>query len=83
MQKTLYNYYDKRKKLIDLYDLIDSSDSVYLKRKVEDYQNQIDEAIKDINKAFVGNQIYLAEKEKLEQEKHYLLNIYAQLNYNS
>ena len=35
-----------------------------------------------INK-FVGNQIYLTEKSNLEQEKHYLLEIYAQLNYNS
>lgn len=83
MQKTLYNYYDKRKNLIDLYDLIDSSDSIYLKRKVSDYQYQVDEAIKDINRAFVGNQIYLTEKSNLEQEKHYLLEIYAQLNYNS
>lgn len=83
MQKTLYNYYDKRKNLIDLYDLIDSSDSTYLKRKVSDYQDQVDEAIKDINRAFVGNQIYLTEKSNLEQEKHYLLEIYAQLNYNS
>ena len=83
MQKTLYNYYDKRKKLIDLYDLIDLSDSTYLKRKVSVYQNEIDEAIKNINRSFVGNQIYLEEKIKLEQEKHYLLDIYAQLNYNS
>lgn len=83
MQKTLYNYYDKRKNLIDLYDLINSSDSTYLKRKVSDYQDQVDEAIKDINRAFVGNQIYLTEKSNLEQEKHYLLEIYAQLNYNS
>lgn len=83
MQKTLYNYYDKRKNLIDLYDLIDSSESIYLKRKVSDYQYQVDEAIKDINRAFVGNQIYLTEKSNLEQEKHYLLEIYAQLNYNS
>lgn len=83
MQKTLYNYYDKRKNLIDLYDLIDSSDSTYLKRKVSDYQDQVNEAIKDINRAFVGNQIYLTEKSNLEQEKHYLLEIYAQLNYNS
>ena len=83
MQKTLYNYYDKRKNLIDLYDLIDSSDSTYLKRKVSDYQDQVNEAIKNINRAFVGNQIYLTEKSNLEQEKHYLLEIYAQLNYNS
>lgn len=83
MQKTLYNYYDKRKNLIDLYDLIDSSDSTYLKRKVSDYQDQVNEAIKDINRAFVGNQIYLTKKSNLEQEKHYLLEIYAQLNYNS
>ena len=83
MQKTLYNYYDKRKNLIDLYDLIGFSDSVYLKRKVSCYQNQVDEAIKDINRTFIGNQVYLTEKEKLEQEKYYLLNIYAQLNYNS
>ena len=83
MQKTLYNYYEKRKNLIDLYDLIDSSDSMYLKRKVTDYQKQVNDSIKEINKSFIGNQIYLQEKEKLEQEKHYLLNIYAQLNYNS
>ena len=30
-----------------------------------------------------GNGRIITEKEKLEQEKYYLLNIYAQLNYNS
>lgn len=83
MKKTLYNYYYKRKDLQDLYDLIDSSDSTFLKRKVADFQTDVTDSIKDINRSFAGNQVYLAEKCNLEREKNYILNIYAQLNYNS
>ena len=82
MQKTLYNYYVKRKDLIDFYDLINVSESIYLKRKLCTYRDEVNESIKEVNRAFIGNQIYLEEKQKLEEEKYYLLNIYANLNYN-
>ena len=82
MQKTLYNYYVKRKDLIDFYDLINASESIYLKRKLCTYRDEVNESIKEVNRAFIGNQIYLEEKQKLEEEKYYLLNIYANLNYN-
>ena len=82
MQKTLYNYYIKRKDLIDFYDLINASESIYLKRKLCIYRDEVNESIKEVNRAFIGNQIYLEEKQKLEEEKYYLLNIYANLNYN-
>jgi hypothetical protein len=84
MKKTLYNYYSKRQEVIDLYDLFsDNKDSVFVGRRVQSYAEQVDNAIVNINRAFVGNQYFLSEMVKLEREKHFLMNIYATFNYNS
>ena len=84
MKKTLYNYYSKRQEVIDLYDLFSSNkDSVFVGKRVQSYAAQVDNAIVNINRAFVGNQYFLSEMVKLEREKHFLMNIYATFNYNS
>lgn len=84
MKKTLYNYYSKRKELIELYDLFaNNNESIFIGRKVQSYQTQIDDAIININRNLVGNQYFLSEIVKLENEKHFLKNIYATFNYNS
>lgn len=84
MQKTLYNYYDRRKDIIDLYELFSKNmESPFIGNKVSEYKRQVSDAITNVNRAFVGNQYYLSEIAKLEQEKHYLMNIYSTFNYNS
>ena len=84
MKKTLYNYYEKRQNLIMLYDLLSKSpESIYVGQKIQFAQNELVRAIKNVNKIFVGSQVYLQEIQKLEKEKLILSNIYATFNHNS
>lgn len=84
IKKTLYNYYNKRQEIIDLYDLYSSNrDSSFFESKIETYDKQVNEAITNVNKVLVGNQYFLSEMAKLEREKHLLMNIYATVNYKS
>lgn len=84
MQKTLYNYYDKRKNIIDLYDIFGSNpESIFIGKKIQSYKSKVDESITNVNRTFAGNQHYLSEISKMEQEKHFLMNIYETFNYNS
>lgn len=84
MQKTLYNYYSKRQELLELYDLLDANqNSVFIGQRIQNYQKQLDDAVTNINRSFVGNQYFLSEISKLEQEKNFLKNIYSSFNYNS
>lgn len=83
LEKTLYNYYSKRQDLLNLYHLLGDSGSTYLTRKIKTYQDNVDDAIKNVNRAFIGNQAYLSELKALESEKYHLLKIYADMNNNS
>lgn len=84
MQKTLYNYYEKRQELINIYDLFNTNkDSIFIGNKIQTYKKMIDDAVTNINKVFAGNQYFLSEMVKLEREKYFLMNIYASFNYNS
>lgn len=84
MQKTLYNYYSKRQEAIELYDLFEeNSESKFIGSTVQRHQKQIDDAVTNINRTFVGNQYFLSEIANLEREKHFLMNIYASFNYKS
>ena len=84
MQKTLYNYYNKRQEIIDLYEMFDGNEeSYFIGNKIVSYTNELNNAITEINKSFVGNQYYLSELVKIEQEKYYLRNIYSNFNYKS
>jgi hypothetical protein len=84
MQKTLYNYYNKRQEIIDLYDLFnENKESVFIGNRISSYSEQVNDAVANVNRTFVGNQYFLSEMAKLELEKHFLMNIYATFNYNS
>ena len=84
MQKTLYNYYNKRQEIIELYDLFsENPNSVLIGNKIQKYKHNLDNAVTNINRTFAGNQYFLSEISNLEQEKYFLMNIYASFNYNS
>ena len=84
MTKSLYNYYDKRKGINEIYSILDTSQgSAFITKKTKDYKDKLNEAITDINKSLAGNAYYISELTDLEQEKAHLMNIYATFNYNS
>lgn len=84
MQKTLYNYYDKRSKMQDMYDLYTNNSSNFvLMNKVYEYEQNLMDAVTNVNRNFVGNQVHNSEINQLEKEKYELKKIYSELSYNS
>lgn len=80
LNKTLYNYYYKRKSMLDLYDLIEGAQSDTLIRKINDYQSQTEEAVKNASRAFIGCYSHLSEILQYEKEKKDIMTIYAGLS---
>jgi hypothetical protein len=80
LNKTLYNYYDKRKSMLELYDLIEGARSDTLIRKINEYQQKTEEAVQNANRAFIGCYSHLSEVLTYEKEKKDLLTIYAGLS---
>jgi hypothetical protein len=83
MKKTLYNYYDKRLNLLEMYDMFGGGESFPLMNRVYEYQAKADKAIENVARTFVANQYHIAEITGLEQEKYDLMQNYSKLNYNS
>ena len=83
MQKTLYNYYNRRSDLITMYDMYDGDENFSLINRLQEYQYKADKAIENIARIFAGNQYYVSEITNLEQEKRDLMQNYIKLNYNS
>ena len=83
IQKSLYNYYEKRKNLNDLYKLRQKDKtSTYLGRKVDEYANNLMESIKDVNRVLMYNQTYLDKIAILEKEKYNIQKIYRSTSSN-
>jgi hypothetical protein len=83
MEKTLYNYYQKRKHLIDFYNLaIDAGEQSYLFGKVPVLDKDLDNAIINVNRTLIGNSYYLESFATLESEKQYLRSISETISYN-
>ena len=83
IQKSLYNYYEKRKYLNDLYALREKDkNSVFLGRKVDEYAENLTEAIRDVNRVLQYDQNYLDKITELEKEKYNIQKIYKSTNKN-
>lgn len=82
MKKTLYNYYEKRSAMIDLYDMYSDNPEFPLMNRLYEYQEIAEKAIENVARTFIGNQYHLGELTNLEQEKYDLMNNYSKLNYN-
>lgn len=77
IQKSLYNYYEKRKNLNDLYNLqTKAPNNVFLGRKVQNYAEKLTESIRDVNRVLMYNQNYLDKITDLEKEKYDVQKIY-------
>lgn len=81
MNRTLFNYYKNRKKLLDINELSSTSNSTYIKNKSIEYKNNLDDSIKLLIRHFLGNCNNLKELAYLEEEKQHILNIYQCFNY--
>lgn len=84
IQKSMYNYYEKRKYLNDLYSLYrKNSDSKFLGRKVTEYSNNLTESIRDVSRVLLYNQNYLDQITVLEKQKYNLQKISRSTSSNS
>ena len=80
----MYNYYEKRKYLNDLYSLYSSNqESKFLGRKVTEYTKNLNEAVKNVGRVLMYNQSYLDQITVLEKQKYNLQKISGSTSSNS
>jgi len=80
IENSLYNYYQKRKDTLDVYNLFsDNGNSRLLERKLRARQEETNRAIENVMRTLKAEEVYLAQNAELEQEKHFLMNINAKL----
>lgn len=82
-RKALYNYYIKRSDLNQFYNTVTetSSDGSYLLSKITSFENKLDNAIEDINRAMLGNVYHINSMNDLMTEKQQLRTLYATISY--
>lgn len=82
-KKALYNYYIKRNDLNQFYNIVteSSSDGSYLLSKISSFENELDNAIENINKTTLGNVYYIEALSELMTEKQQLRSLYATISY--
>lgn len=84
IQKSMYNYYEKRKYLNDIYSLYRSNpESKFLGRKTMEYVNNLNDAIKNVNRVLLYNQNYLNQITNLEKQKYNIQKISGSISSNS
>ena len=84
IQKSMYNYYEKRKQLNDLYTLYrQNPNSKLLARKTQEYSNELNNAIKNVAKVLLYNQNYLEKVTILEKQKYDLQKLFRSTSSNS
>ena len=72
----MYNYYEKRKNLNDVYNLYrNNPDSKFLGRKVTEYNKKLNNAVKNVSRVLMYNQNYLNQISDLEKQKYNLQRI--------
>lgn len=80
LDKTLYNYYNKRKRMLDLFDLSSDTGNItaikFRNKAIDDVPN----ALSNVARTFMGCQDYLSEISKYEAEKKDLMSLYKGLS---
>ena len=82
-RKTLYNYYIKRNDLNQFYNTVTelSSEGSYLISKISSFEDELDNAIEEINRTTLGNVYYMKSLSDLMTEKQQLRSLYATISY--
>jgi len=84
IQKAMYNYYESRKHLNDVYELFQQNpDSKFLGRKVTEYSAKVHNAIKNVSRVLMYNQNYLNHITDLEKQKYNLQKLSRSTSSNS
>lgn len=84
IQKAMYNYYEKRKHLNDVYNLYQSNpESKFLGRKVTEYTTKLNDAVKNVSRVLMYNQNYLNQITVLEKQKYNLQKLSRSTSSNS
>jgi hypothetical protein len=84
IQKSMYNYYEQRKRLNDLYNLYrQNPESKFLGRKVTEYSTKLNNAVKNVARVLMYNQNYLNQITVLEKQKYNLQRISRTTSSNS
>ena len=83
MQKTLYNYYEKRSIFLNMYEMYNNNPEFPLMERMYDYQEQLNKSIENVARTFAGNQYHITELTHSEQEKYDLMQNYSKLSYKS
>lgn len=84
IQKSMYNYYEQRKRLNDVYNLYrQNPESKFLGRKVTEYSNKLDDAVKNVARVLMYNQNYINQITNLEKQKYNLQRISRTTSSNS
>ena len=81
LEKTLYNYYNRRNDYIGLYDICDGQEVSSMGRRLGEYQRRCSRSLENIVRTLAGSQHYLSQMTELEQEKTNLMRNYSKLNY--
>lgn len=82
-RKALYNYYIKRNDLNQFYNIVteSSNEGSYLLSKISLFENELDNAIEEINRTTLGNAHYMKSLSNLMTEKQQLRSLYATISY--
>lgn len=80
LDKTLYNYYNKRREMFDLFDLSCDTNNDTAIRARDRAMNNLDNALSNMVKGFLGCTNYISEFNKFESEKKDIISLYAGLS---
>lgn len=82
-RKALYNYYIKRNDLNQFYNIVteSSNEGSYLLSKISLFENELDNAIEEINRTTLGNAHYIKSLSNSMTEKQQLRSLYATISY--
>lgn len=82
LEKTLYNYYNSRNDYVNLYHIYNGQEGFSMMHRLQEYQYRLGRSLENVVRALEGNQHYLSQMTRLEQEKSNLMRNYSKLNYN-
>lgn len=80
LDKTLYNYYNKRKEMLDLFDLSSDTGNDTAIRARNNAMNNVSNAVSNLAKAFLGCHNYISEINGYEGEKRDIISLYDGLS---